>query len=120
LNTPVESLADLSSLTRVQIETIRLHQAISRGEILVQDAIKSRKNRPVSKGTYYRILGQARRNVRKSILTTAIAVQMGVVKPEDVLKLLESVSRIPQEADDAALENVAAIVEALVNHIVML
>jgi len=53
-------------------------------------------------------------------LTTAIAVQLGVANPEDVLKLLEAVSKIPLEVDESTLSNVLAIVEALTNRIVML
>ena len=115
-----ESLADLSSLTRTQIETIKLQQAASRGEIRVSDAIKLRTNSPISKGTHYRILGQARENVKKSIVTTAIAVQLGIVRPEDLLKIVESVSKVPLEVDDATLRNVTAIIVALINRIVML
>ena len=79
-----------------------------------------RKDSSISKGTHYRILAQARRNVRKSVLTTAIAVQLGIIRSEELQKLVTLVSRAPTEADPSTMEEVSALVVALVNRIVML
>ena len=86
----------------------------------MQDALITRKNTAISRGTHYRILAQAKKNVRESLFTVATAVQMGLLKQEDVDKLVTTVSRIPQDVDPEKLPEVIALVSALANRIVML
>lgn len=86
----------------------------------MQEALKIRKDSSISKGTHYRILAQARRNVRKSVFTMAMAVQLGIVRSDELQKLMVLMSKAPMEADPATMEEVTAIVVALVNRIVML
>jgi hypothetical protein len=85
----------------------------------MQDALKKRKNFGISRGTHYRILAQAKKNIRESLFTVAIAVQMGLVKPEDVQKLVSSVSMIPADIDSERLPEVLALVGVLADRIVM-
>lgn len=120
LKSPPESVADLSSLTRVQIATIQLHQSVTKSQINMQDALVTRKNSAISRGTHYRILAQARKNVRESLFTVATAVQMGLLREEDVDKLISTVSKIPADVDSDKLPEVIALVSALANRIVML
>ena len=120
LKSTPETVADLSSLTRVQIATIQLHQSVAKSQINMQDALITRKNTAISRGTHYRILAQAKKNVRESLFTVATAVQMGLLKQEDVDKLVTTVSRIPQDVDPEKLPEVIALVSALANRIVML
>jgi hypothetical protein len=115
-----EVIADLSSLTRVQVFTIKLQQSVARDEINMQSALRTRKNYAISKGTHYRILAQAKKNIRESLFTVATAVQMGLVKPEDVQKLIGAVSKVPFDLDVDKRPEVLAIVTALADRIVML
>ena len=62
-------------------------------------ALKTRRNSGISRGTHYRILAQAKKNVIESLFTVATAVQMGLVKSEDVQKLISAVSMIPVDVD---------------------
>src|SRR3989442_1405557 len=94
LNSGPETIADLSTLTRVQIDAVEMHLAVTKHEINIQDALKSRKSSGISKGTHYRILAQAKKNIKRSLFTVAIAAQLGLVKPEDVQKLISSVSMV--------------------------
>ena len=112
-------LADLSSLTRVQVETLRMYIALSRHEINMQQVLQSRKNGGISRGTYYRILTQAKKNVKKSLFTVATAAQLGLMKPEDVQKLISSVSMIPVGVDPGKLPEILALVNAMADRIVM-
>lgn len=89
-------------------------------EITMQEALRIRKDSSISKGTHYRILAQARRNVRKSVFTTAIAVQLGIIRPEELQKLVTLMSKVSKDADPATMEEVTVLVAALVNRIVML
>jgi len=83
-------------------------------------ALKTRKNPGISRGTHYRILTQAKKNVTKSLFTVAVAVQMGLLKPEDVQKLISAVSMIPTDVDPEKLPEVMALVRVLADRIVML
>ena len=60
LNQPPEVISDLSSLTRTQVETLKLHHAVLKGEINMDVALRRRGNLAISRGTHYRILGQAK------------------------------------------------------------
>jgi hypothetical protein len=119
LNSPPQTIVDLSSLTDVQVETLKLHLAVRKSEIRMKDALKTRKNGGISRGTHYRILAQARRNIRESLFTVAIASQMGLLNPEDVSKLVSSVSMLPAEVNPEKLPQILSLMEALANRIVM-
>lgn len=120
MESPNESVADLSSLTRVQVETLKSHLAVRKGEINMVAALRTRKNIGISRGTHYRVLAQAKTNIRRSLVTVAIATQLGLVKPDDVQKLVAMVSRIPPDIDPEMLPEVVTLVKALLSRIVML
>jgi hypothetical protein len=115
-----EAISDLSSLTRIQVETVKLHLSVQHAEINMDRALEIRKNTRISRGTHYRILAQAKRNVIESLFTVATAVKLGLVKPEDVQKLINTVSSIPDDVDQEKLPELLAIVKVLADRIVML
>ncbi len=119
LNEWPEAISDLGSLTRVQIETLQLHTAIRKSAISVHEALTMRKKLGISRGTHYRILSQAKKNVKQSLFTVAMAVQMELVKPEDVQKLISSVSAIPSDVDPEKLPELVAVLRAVADRIVM-
>ena len=86
----------------------------------MQDALKSRKISGISRGAYYRILAQARKNMKKSLFTVATAAQLGLIKPEDVQKLISMVTLIPNEVDPEKLPEILGLVNAVADRIVML
>lgn len=119
LSSPIEAIADLSSLTRIQMETLKIQRALLKNEIKMDIALKIRRNSGISRGTHYRILAQARRNVVRSLFTVAVAVQMGVLKSEDIQKLVSSVSMIPGDLNPEKLPEVVALIKVLASRIVM-
>jgi len=120
MNSTPETISDLSSLTRVQVETLKIRRSLLKAEINMGTALKMRKNPGISRGTYYRILAQARKNLTESLFTVAVGVQMGLLKADDVQKLVATVSMIPAEVDQEKLPQVMALVTALADRIVML
>jgi Glu-tRNA(Gln) amidotransferase subunit E-like FAD-binding protein len=120
LNSSPETIADLSSLTRIQVETLKTHLAVNNNEINMKDALKSRKTSGISRGTHYRILAQAKKNVKRSLFTVATASQLGLLKPEDVQKLISTVTMIPGGVDPDKLPEILALVNAVADRIVML
>jgi predicted DNA-binding protein (UPF0251 family) len=120
LNSAPEAIADLSSLTRIQVETLKIHRAVLKGEINMDIALKTRRKSGISRGTHYRILTQAKKNVTQSLFTVATAVQIGLLESEDVQKLISTVSMIPADVDPEKLPEVMALVKVLAARIVML
>jgi Glu-tRNA(Gln) amidotransferase subunit E-like FAD-binding protein len=120
LESASDAVANLSSLTTVQVETLKMHMSVSRNEINMQQALKSRKHGGISRGTYYRILAQAKKNIRESLFTVATAAQLGLLKPEDVQKLISSVSMIPGDVDSEKLPEILVLLNAMAERIVML
>ena len=86
----------------------------------MQEALRTRKNNGISRGTHYRIMDQAKNNIRRSLVTVAIATQLGLVNAEDVQKLISMVSKIPTDVDPDRLPEVVMLVRSLLNRIVML
>ena len=119
LSSSSEAIVDLSSLTRIQVETLKIHRALLKNEIKMDNALKMRKSMGISRGTHYRILTQARKNITQSLFTVATAVQMGLLRSEDVEKLISTVSRIPADMDPEKLPEVIALVKVLADRIVM-
>lgn len=115
-----ESVSDLSSLTRVQVETLKTHLALVKGEITMDAALKMRKDSGISRGTHYRILHQAKENIVESLLTVATAAQLGLLKQEDVQKLIGTVSTVPADLDPSKVPEVISLVRVLAERIVML
>jgi hypothetical protein len=113
-------VSDLSSLTRVQVETLKIHLALLKGEITMDIALKIRKDSGISRGTHYRILHQAKENIVESLLTVATAAQLSLLKQEDVQKLIATVSTVPVDLDPTKVPEVVALVRALAERIVML
>jgi hypothetical protein len=50
----------------------------------------------------------------------ATAAQLGLLKPEDVQKLISSVSMIPDDVDPEKLPEILALLNAMAERIVML
>ena len=115
-----DAIVDKSSLTKVQVETLKLHLAILKNEISLDAALRSRKISRISKGTHYRIVSQARGNLESSLFTIAAGVQLGLLKPDDLQKFFTSVSLVPTEVDPENLPQVMSLMNALVRKLVML
>ena len=111
-------LSELSSLTRTQLETLKIHRSMQKAEINIHTALRMRKDSGISRGTHYRILAQAKKNVRESLFTVATAVQLGLIKPDDVQKLVATVSLVPVDMSEERNGEVLALLEALVDRIV--
>lgn len=118
MDQPLESVCDLSSLTRTQAETLEMHHRVRESQINMETALKMRKVTGIRRGTHYRILAQARRNVKQSLFTVAVAVRLGLLKAEDVQRLIVSISAIPEGIDPDRLAEVIRLAELLADRIV--
>ncbi|MDG6980935.1 MAG: hypothetical protein JRN51_07450 [Nitrososphaerota archaeon] len=114
-----ERLVDQSTLTRRQLEVLRSYVRVALGEVRYREAAAGGTSKPVTIGSYFRTVQQARENVRESIVTLLIGLWLGVVKAEDVRRLLEvaggSIRDLPE--DDSA--RVVGVLQVLIGKIVV-
>lgn len=89
------------------------------GEMRYKDAAARRSVKPVTIGSYYRTVQQARNRVRRSIVTLAIAMRLGLVKFEDARRLFDLISQGPEELDEARSDQFREVVRALLDRVVM-
>jgi hypothetical protein len=112
-----ETLVDQSSLTSKQLEALQSYLRVANGEMKYREAA-SGLAKPVTVGSYFRTVQQARDNVRKSIVTLLIGVWVGVVKPEDVRRLLDlagtGVRELPEEESARFVGVLRALIERVV------
>ncbi|MDG6991037.1 MAG: hypothetical protein JRM99_06410 [Nitrososphaerota archaeon] len=71
------------------MEALQSYVRVALGEMKYREAAASGTSKPVTIGSYFRTVQQARENVRESIVTLLIGLWLGVVKAEDVRRLLD-------------------------------
>ena len=122
-----EALVNESTLTPRQVEALRGYIRVAIGEMKYREAAlamsQGRKrrepDRPLTIGSYFRTVQQARENVRKSIVTLLIGIWLGVVKPEDAHRLLDIAGSGARELSDEEADRFVGVLHALLQKIVM-
>ena len=120
------SLVEQSTLTHRQFESLRLYVRVALGEMKYRDAAtlatkgrtRGARDRPLTIGSYFRTVQQARENIRRSIITMLIGIWTGAVRPEDVRRLLDVAGAGFRELSDEESERLAGVLHALVRNIV--
>jgi hypothetical protein len=123
----VERLGEQSSLTSRQVESLASYLRVVSGELRLRDAAsisshgrsKGPSDRPVSLGSYYRTVSQARTNVKQSLVTVVVALWMGAIKVEDVRRLFELVGGGARELSDEETDRFLRVLEVLLRHVVV-
>jgi len=122
----LERLVEQSSLTSRQLESLSSYLRVASGEIRLREAAslasqgrkKGRTDRPVSIGSYYRTVSQARTNVKRSLVTVVVALWLGVIKVEDVRRFLELVGGGARELSEEEADRFLQLTEALLRRMV--
>jgi len=112
-------LMEQSNLTEKQLESLMSYVRVVAGEIRYREAAALRSEKPVTIGSYYRTVQQGRNQVRESIVTVLVAIAVGLVKLEDVRRLLELVGKGDAEVAEEDRERFATILQTLLDKIVM-
>jgi len=123
----LERLVDQSSITRRQLESLTSYLRVSTGEIKLKDAAslasegrtRGKREKPLTIGSYYRTVHQARRNISESLVTVVIALWLGVIKMEDVRRLFELVGGGTRNLSDEEAERFTQILDALLHRIIV-
>lgn len=113
-----ETLVERSSLTRRQLEALESYLRVALGEMKYREAAASGTSKSVSVGAYFRSVQQARENVRKSIVTLLIGIWLGVVRIEDVRRLLDVAGGEVRGLSAEENARLAGLLRALVDRIV--
>ena len=113
-------LAARSSLTKKQIARLPLQVSLQRGGNEGEKGESRSTMSGVSQGAYYRVLSQARSNINQALYTVLLCSRIGVIQMEDLRRLLDLMSKAPSEVAEGDVEQLSALVAALVKRIVML
>ena len=121
-----ERLVEESSLTSRQLESLIGYRRVASGEIRFRDAASiassgktKRTEKPLTIGSYYRTLTQARTNIRQSLVTILIGMQLGVVQVEEVRKLFELVGVGARELSEYDQDRFIQVLGALLDRIIL-
>ena len=123
----LERLVDQSSITRRQLEALTSYVRVSTGEIKLKEAAslasqgrtRGGRDGPLTIGSYYRTVHQARRNVRESLVTVVMALWLGVIRVEDVRRLFELVGGGTRELSEEEAERLVQLLDALLQRIIV-
>jgi hypothetical protein len=123
----VERLGRQSSLTPRQLESLASYLRVASGEIKLKEAAslasqgrrRERSEKPLTVGSYYRTVSQARTNVKESLMTVVLAIWLGLIKLEDVRRLIELVGGGVRELSDEEADRFLRLLEALLRRIVV-
>ena len=113
-------LADRSGLTVPQVNTMILQQRVRNGELSAKQAASKRLPKPVAVGAYYRVLSQAKSSVRESVYTLLLCEKLGILSAADLKRLIDLVSKVPDDVEPRQSSEVMSLVESLVKKMVTL
>jgi hypothetical protein len=122
-----ERMVTQSSLTPRQLQSLTSYLRVASGQIKLKEAAslasqgkrKGSRERPLTIGSYYGTVSQARRNIKEALVTVVIALWLGLVKVDDVGRLFELVSTGGRELTDEEADRFAELLNALLNRIVL-
>lgn len=123
----LERLVGESSLTARQFELLTSYVRVASGEVRLKDAVSSapreskrkKRERPLTMGSYSRTVAQARKNIRKSLVTIVVGLWLGAIKVEEVRRLFELVGDGAHEISDEQSDRFVQLLEVLLDRIVV-
>ena len=79
---------------------------------------KGAPGKPITIGSYYRTVTQARANVKESVMTVVVAIWLGLIKIEDVRRLFELVGTGSRDLADEVADRFVEVLDVLLRRIV--
>ncbi len=118
-----ERLVRRSSLTPRQVDLLSTYLQVVSHDLTLREASNKftapESKEPVKIGSFYRTVQQGRQNIKASILTLTIALWMGLIRSDELRRLLDHVGKGLPELEEGEKERMAALIEALVDKIVI-
>jgi len=123
----LERLVDKSSITPRQLEALASYLRVASGEIKLREAAslvsqgrrKGKPEKPLTVGSYYRTISQARANVKESLVTVVIALWLGIIKVDDVRRLFELVGGGARELSEEESDRFLQLLYVLLRRIIV-
>ena len=106
----------MTSYLRVASGEIKLREAAS---IASQGRRRGKLGQPLTIGSYYRTVTQAKANVKESLVTVLVAIRLGLLKVEDVRRLFELVGGGAHDLPDEEADRFIQLLETLLGRIVL-
>jgi hypothetical protein len=122
----LDRLTSKSSLTPRQVQSLASYLRVISGEIKLKEAAsltsqgrqKGSREKPLSIGSYYRTVSQAKSNIREAVVTVVIALWLGMIKGEDVRRLFELLGSGARELSDEEADRFVEILQVILTRIV--
>jgi hypothetical protein len=114
-----ELLVAKSTLTEKELESLQSFLRVVKGELRLREAAAQRSGRPVTIGSYYRTVNQARTKIKGSMMTVLIGLWLGVVKLEDVRRLFDLANKGAGGLSEADTQRLVQVLQTLVEKVVM-
>ena len=108
-----------SLLSEKMLESLYSYRRVIQKEIRLKEAAATREGGAVTIGSYFRTVQQGRKKIRASIVTVLIALWADLVKPEDLLRLLELARRTPGELSEDEAERFEEVLNALLDKLLV-
>jgi hypothetical protein len=123
----LDRLVDQSSITSRQLEFLASYTRVVSGELKLKDAaslgssgrMRGEPEKPLTIGSYYRTVQQARSNVRESLVTVVIALWLGLIRTEDVRRLFDLVGGGAHGLSDEEAERFLTLLDALLERMIV-
>jgi hypothetical protein len=93
----IRKLLESSSITEAQFSTLIQHKRVKLHELTLAEATQQRGEKRIAKGTYYRILSQARTKLRQSVVNIVIGIALGNIDKDSLLRLINALGSKPIE-----------------------
>jgi len=81
--------------------------------------MRGKREKPLTIGSYYRTVHQARKNISQSLVTLVIALWIGVIRVEDLRRLFELVGEGARELSGEEAERFTQLLDALFRRMIV-
>ena len=114
-----EILAEDSTLTQKELQSLQGYLRVKRRDVTFKEVASQRPAGSVTVGSYYRTIQMGRKKMKGSLATVLIGLWLGLIKLEDLRRLLELVGKGDKNLSDEDIDRLKQVLSALLDKIVM-
>ena len=114
-----EILVEHSTLTQKELQSLQGYLRVMRREVTFKEVASQRPAGPVTVGSYYRTIQMGRKKMKGSLATVLIGLWLGLIKLEDLRRLLELVGKSDKDLPEEDVDRLKQVLGALIDKIVM-
>jgi hypothetical protein len=122
-----DSIVKRSSLTSRQVELLSIHRQVQVGDSTTLDALskanegrtKRGKQHQLTRGSFERSVRQGKDNVSRALVTLLVASWMGLVKQEDLRRLIALAEADVSGMPDTSWDRLGGVLESILERVVL-